>query len=216
MKMRRLFDYVLDLYGERPIVGQPNLRVVPFPARTSHHALVAFPDVAGGAGRLMSSHDSVLAIDPGPAESGWVLLSVETGLPTDHGIADNGTLIDSMRQDPHAGHIVIEKVESFGMAVGAEVFETVYWSGQFAEAVYPCHVHRLARRAVKLHLCGSMRAKDANIRQALLDRYGGHDAAIGTKGHPGPLHGIKSHEWSALALAVTFADQRASIEAVAG
>jgi len=166
---------------------------------------------------MMSSYDSViLAIDPGPVESGWVLLSETTGLPTDHGIADNGTLIDSLRQVVPADSVVIERVESFGMAVGAEVFETVYWSGQFAEAVYPTLVYRLARRAVKLHLCGSVRAKDTNIRQALIDRFGGKDIAIGTKGHPGPLHGITSHKWSALALAVTLADQRAILMSEAG
>jgi len=38
------FDYVLDLYGERPIVGQPNLRVVPFP----DNPLVPIPDDSEG------------------------------------------------------------------------------------------------------------------------------------------------------------------------
>jgi hypothetical protein len=30
--------------------------------------------------------------------------------------------------------VVIEKIESYGMAVGAEVFDTVWWAGRFAEA----------------------------------------------------------------------------------
>ena len=37
------------------------------------------------------------------------------------------------------------------------------------------------RQEVKLHLCNSARAKDANIRQALIDRFGGKDKAIGRK-----------------------------------
>jgi len=54
-----------------------------------------------------------------------------------------------------------------------------------------------------------MRAKDANIRQALIDRYGpGKDKAIGQKKTPGPLYGFKSHEWAALAVAVTWMDQQ--------
>ena len=106
---------------------------------------------------------------------------------------------------PYLDQIVIEKVESFGMAVGAEVFETVYWSGRFAEAAYPIPVERIGRKAVKMHLCGSMRAKDANIRQALIDRYGGPDA-IGKKASPGPLYGISGDVWSALAVAVTYSD----------
>jgi hypothetical protein len=37
----------------------------------------------------------------------------------------------------------------------------------------PCSL--LPRKAVKLALCGSLKAKDANIRQAILDRFGGKE-----------------------------------------
>jgi hypothetical protein len=104
---------------------------------------------------------------------------------------------------------VIEKVESYGMAVGAEVFDTVLWAGRFAEAAHRVPVVMLPRRAVKLALCGDSRAKDANIRQALLDRFGG-SAAIGRKAAPGPLYGIARDVWSALAIAVTYTLQSAN------
>ena len=55
-------------------------------------------------------------------------------------------------------------------------------------------------------LCKNNRAKDKNIRQALIDRFGPGKAAIGTKKAPGPLYGLKSHLWSALAVAVVAAD----------
>jgi len=55
------------------------------------------------------------------------------------------------------------------------------------------------RKEVKIYLCGSMKAKDPNIRQALIDRLGDP----GTKKNPGPTYGVKSHAWSALAVAVT-------------
>ena len=61
----------------------------------------------------------------------------------------------------------------------------------------------LPRRAVKLALCGDSRARDANIRQALIDRFGG-SAAVGRKAAPGPLYGISRDVWSALAIAVTY------------
>lgn len=95
--------------------------------------------------------------------------------------------------------LVIEKIESMGMAVGAEVFETVFWSGRFYQA-WPRRVERVSRRDVKLHLCGSMRAKDANVRQALIDKLG----APGIKKSPGPTYGVSSHQWAALAVAVTW------------
>ena len=71
------------------------------------------------------------------------------------------------------------------------------------------------RKDVKLHLCGDLRAKDANIRQALIDLFGpGKERAIGKKKTPGPLYGIRKHEWSALAVAVTYHD-RAKLERMA-
>lgn len=152
---------------------------------------------------------TILAIDPGTTQSAWLVLDDH---PTAFGIWENQRLVDALDGDEfsHAiGTTVIEKVESYGMAVGADVFETVYWSGQFAHAS-PVTVYRLPRRDVKLHLCGSARAKDANIRQALIDRWGGKEQAIGTKKTPGPLYGIAKDVWAALACAITFRERRES------
>ena len=105
------------------------------------------------------------------------------------------------------GLAAIEMVASYGMAVGATVFETVWWSGRFTEAWagwndgLPIRVYR---KDVKLHLCGSVRAKDTNIRQALIDRYGpGRNVAVGRKDSPGPLYGFKADCWQALGVAIT-------------
>jgi uncharacterized alpha-E superfamily protein len=89
------------------------------------------------------------------------------------------------------------------------VFETVFWTGRlFERAHYRARVERMPRRAVKVHLCHSSRAQDSNVRVALLDRFGGRERAIGKKQTPGPLYGLKSHEWSALAIAITWWDQK--------
>lgn len=151
----------------------------------------------------------ILAIDPGSTQSAWLTLDGDDRVD-DFGIEPNEDVLQGLRGSRRLHHVslvVIEKIESFGMAVGAEVLETVWWSGRFAEAARPIRVDRVSRRAVKLHLCGSARAKDPNIRQALIDRYGG-PAAIGKKASPGPLFGISKDVWSALAVAVTAADAR--------
>jgi hypothetical protein len=58
--------------------------------------------------------------------------------------------------------------------------------------------------AGEAHLCEFVRANDANIRAALIDRFGpGKDKAVGRKATPGPLFGLKGDEWSALAIALT-------------
>ena len=106
---------------------------------------------------------------------------------------------------PDCHEVVIEMVACYGMAVGAEVFETVFWIGRFWEiARRDIGVTRLYRKDVKMHLCNSMRAKDGNIRQALIDKLG----APGTKKNPGPTYGIKADIWAALAVAVTFAETK--------
>lgn len=141
----------------------------------------------------------VAAIDPGTRESALVLWD---GFRVLHAaIYSNEDLLTRL-----LGHqcelLVIEQVESYGMAVGREVFETVWWAGRFAQAWHPAPFQMVPRRTIKLHLCQSMRAKDANIRQALVDRFG----EPGTKKAPGTLYGITSHKWAALALAVTVHD----------
>jgi len=100
--------------------------------------------------------------------------------------------------------IAIEQVRSYGMAVGAEVFDTIHECGRLHEIAERAgaRVELVPRIDVKMHLCHNSRAKDANIRAALIDRYGGsRAAAIGRKKTPGPLYGVKGHEWAALAIA---------------
>lgn len=149
----------------------------------------------------------VLAIDPGTTQSAYVEYD---GTVVSHGISENSPLCERLasRDYFHVSFIVVEQIESFGMSVGKEVFETVWWAGRFHQAAqqdYVVSAQRMTRREVKLHLCKSMKAKDANIRQALIDRFGG-EKAIGLKKSPGPLYGIRSHEWAALAIAVCWWD----------
>lgn len=154
---------------------------------------------------------TVLAIDPGSEQSAWVLYDGTTVL--EHGKQPNASV--RARLVLHGDSfdvVVIEQIASYGMAVGAEVFETVHWAGRFYElctGIVEGHARRMFRRDVKLHLCQSARAKDSNVRQALLDRFGGEKAAKGNKAAPGPLYGLKADEWQALALAVTWVDLHA-------
>lgn len=150
----------------------------------------------------------ILAIDPGTDQSGWVKL-LRDGTVVKFGITDNEELIATLDRTTHpfareVDLLAIEMIASFGMPVGAETFETCVWIGRFIERNHgDCNrsYAKVYRKDVKLHLCQSPRAKDAMIRQALIDRYGpGKDKAIGTKKSPGPLYGIKSHAWAALAV----------------
>lgn len=155
----------------------------------------------------------IMAVDPGTTQSAVVRIAQgENGeIQIDpFGIRPNVELLSRLRFGMTRYILIIEKIESFGMAVGESTFETVDWSGRFREAHENKggRVVRLTRRAIKLHLCGTSRAKDGNIRQALIDRFGGKDVAIGYKDSPGLLFGIKSHLWAALAVGVTYYDMQ--------
>lgn len=148
---------------------------------------------------------NILAIDPGTEQSGWCVL--RHGRVWESGVAPNDIVRDVIASnDFDCDHLAIEMVASYGMAVGKEVFRTVWWSGRFADAWHSSHrtqgdALEVFRQDVKLHLCKSPRAKDANIRKALIDLIGPQ----GTKHAPGPTYGVKSHAWAALGVAVTAA-----------
>lgn len=149
---------------------------------------------------------TVLAIDPGPVQSAYVLWDGEE--LREHAKIHNIGM-RNVFNEPAIDVVVIEQIASYGMPVGAEVFATSHWAGRFEEcAERMCRpAHLVPRKDVKLHLCHSPRANDATIRQALIDRFGGKDKAIGKKATPGPLYGLKADTWAAFALAVTWFDQ---------
>ena len=144
--------------------------------------------------------EEILAIDPGPLKSAFVRWDGERVIEC--AWIDNADVRETIRMCWQS-QIAIEMIASYGMAVGADVFQTCVEIGRMVEAAGGC-VSLVFRRDVKLHLCGSARAKDSNIRQALLDRFG----PVGTKKTPGPLFGVKSHIWSALAVAVTASETK--------
>jgi hypothetical protein len=151
----------------------------------------------------------VIAIDPGPENSAYVFM--HDGQIEAFGLASTLELIDMLKYG-HPGNLaVIEMIASYGMPVGAEVFETCVMIGRMIEAVR-CNHELIYRKDVKMHLCGSNRATDANIRQRLIDIYGpGKDKAIGKKAAPGPLYGVKKDIWAALAVAVTWTQQAGKV-----
>lgn len=150
----------------------------------------------------------ILAVDPGTTESAIVEMLGRTVVSHDR--AENGKLLEIIRrQSPGRPHVLaIEMVASYGMPVGAEVFETCVFIGRMLEA-WKGEAIRVYRKDVKMFLCGrTAGVTDAVIRQRLIDLYGpGKAVAIGTVKNRGPLHGITGDEWQALALALTAVDQ---------
>jgi hypothetical protein len=146
----------------------------------------------------------ITAIDAGPGKSAMVMLL--NGRPVAKQIWPNEEILNLLQTVQVKGTLALEWVSCYGMAVGAETFDTCLWVGRFMQAWKRDDPHRpvrlIKRPEIKLHLCGTMRAKDPNVRQALLDKFGGKYRALGKKKAPGPLYGFASHTWAALAVAM--------------
>ncbi len=125
---------------------------------------------------------NTLAIDPGSEKSAWVVVD-DLLTPVRWAWEDNRDLLDRFGGsfwffEGKYVELVIEDISHMGMAVGKDVFETLKWIGRFD---FREQAKLITRKEVKLHICGSVRAKDSNVRQAVIDRYGGDRVAIGGK-----------------------------------
>lgn len=159
----------------------------------------------------------IFAIDPGNEESAYVVM--EPGYEFVRGMFGkfpNEMVLESLG---NMGHIygsdvifVIEMVASYGMAVGKEVFDTCVWIGRFTQAAVAmgCTVEYVYRMEEKMALCHDSRAKDTNIRQALIDRFAVFDKKTGkgTKKKPDTFFGFSKDVWSAAAVGVTWLDKQ--------
>jgi hypothetical protein len=157
---------------------------------------------------------NVLAIDPGNTESAYALIGHDRR-PIHFDKLPNADLLDALRIKAlgfNVDYVAIEMIASYGMAVGADVFETCVWIGRFAEAIgrRTGRAPALVRRhPVKIHHCHAGNASDANIKQALIDRFasGVRNHGKGTKAAPGWFYGFRADVWQAYALAVYVADE---------
>ena len=154
----------------------------------------------------------ILAIDPGNVETGYCILA-DTYSPIEFGKLKNEDLIQRLRfVNTLVDEVIIEMVASYGMPVGASVFETCVWIGRFAQTLEDegILVFFTTRKAYVTELCGSSRAKDANVIQYLIDRFAPDtpNRGKGSKKDPGWFYGFKADVWQAYALGVYWLDRR--------
>jgi hypothetical protein len=178
---------------------------------------------------------NLLSIDPGNVESAYCVFNGSE--PLDFDKLENSALLMSISVSG-CQHLAIETMFARGMPTAQEEMETQLWAGRFIQAS-GLPFTQIRRLDEKIVLCGSARATDANIRQAIIDRFGGEFVAIGGKKckachgkgvrgrkhdpcdvcgaskyefPPGPLHGMSGDCWSALAIAITWFERYATQE----
>jgi hypothetical protein len=147
----------------------------------------------------------ILAIDPGNMETGYAILQLPEFQLIEFGKTENNALLGRFKAPLNVDAVAIEMVASYGMAVGREVFETCVWIGRFTQALQGENIEYIYRREEKLALCHDSKAKDSNIRQALIDRYAKHDFknGKGVKANPDVFYGVSKDVWQAIAVGVT-------------
>ena len=149
----------------------------------------------------------ICGIDPGTEKTAFVLWDTATETVIKNFTDANEKIIADLRvAEEFEGIPVIEGIQHMGMPIGKSVLMTENFIGHLQERLldYTEKSYLVYRGEIKCHFCGSARAQDTNIKQALIDRFG----AIGTKKEPGKFYAVHGHEWSALAVAIYFADNR--------
>lgn len=161
---------------------------------------------------MQKNTKKILAIDAGTTESGYAIMTEpdEDDLELfQFGKIKNEDLLQIIKTAEY-NVMVYEQFQCFGMAVGESTIESITWNGRFIQAALDkgVDVMHVYRKEEKLTLCQSLKAKDANIKQALIDRYAKKDKVRGkgTKKEPDVFFGVSKDAWSAIAVGVTWSE----------
>lgn len=154
----------------------------------------------------------ILGIDPGPETSGVVVVTNE--YPPRIKCAWTSLPVDKISIPPDATYTVIEWLSSYGTIVGEKTFKTALVAGQIKERseARDIPVYLLKRPEAAHILTGHRGAKDKQTKAAIREIYhdagmadgGGADPTRGIKKQPGPLYGVSSHAWDALAVVISW------------
>lgn len=143
----------------------------------------------------------IYAIDPGSEKS--AVVSWDGARLHGFRVMPN-TEVLSLLSQADCPEVYCEWISSYGLRVGETVFDTCYWVGRFEQTfLEPDPVsragkfHRVKRMDIKRWHTGRGSSKDADVRGALIEKYG----PPGKKASPGLTYGLTSHTWQAFALA---------------
>lgn len=150
---------------------------------------------------------AILAIDAGTTESGYVIMQAEPFKLLEFGKISNYGLLNIVKTEDYE-KLIFEEFQSFGMPIGESTIKSITWNGRYIQSALDRGIEAIPiyRKDEKMTLCGSMKAKDSNIRQALINRYAKHDFknGKGTKAKPDTFYGVSKDVWQAIAVGVTY------------
>ena len=167
----------------------------------------------------------IIGIDPGNIESAFChIQKLEDGTIkiVDAEIIQNGDFFEAVKfsmgktkvfsEGEAFPKIYLEDIQAMGMPVGQEVFDTCKYIGRLQLLMEQNEIQyeMVKRTKVKLHHCGSTRAKDSNVIISIVDRFDPSRAfgkyGKGTIKNQGMFFGFKDDMWSAFAISLYGAD----------
>ncbi len=153
----------------------------------------------------------IFAIDPGNINSAYCIMDDDYKLYEFAKLENKQIMNVLISKLNEVNEVVIERMMNYSNNVGQSVFITCEWIGRFSqEAEKYTAVNYLFRKDEKMYLCQTMKANDAAIRHALIDRFAEFDKknGRGTKKNPDYFYGVSHDCWSAIAIATTFIDMK--------
>lgn|GEM_PF-1980002 len=120
----------------------------------------------------------ILGIDPGPQRSAGVLIDEKFEVVIAE-VFDNEILISHIKRGVWEG-VAVESIQSYGMVVDREVFDTCYQIGRIQQACkdrgLSCSLY--PRPEYTRRICGTGKINDSILRQALELRFGGYGEKV--------------------------------------
>ena len=173
---------------------------------------------------------NIITIDPGNVSSGYAI--ERNGKLVEYGKIKNNELEQIIKENKF-DVAAIEMIVSYGMSIGKTTIDTIYFIGKFSNILENnnCKVYLISRPNIKLNVCLNSLSKDKNVRQAVIEYYGGFEVAIGGikckvckgkgwfkkrtnicelcngKGYEyekGPLYNARADMWSAIAIIIAY------------
>lgn len=175
----------------------------------------------------------ILGLDPSNVHTAYAVLELPSLKPVEFGFLPEDEMLDFVEratQKYKHVYLAIEGVQNLGMIVGQTVFDTCVLVGRLLERaklmplldplwddwkediVYCGTPYRdirlIYRKQEKMNLCGTMRSKDKDIKEALVKRFAPDtpNDGKGSKKNQGWFYGVAKDIWSAIAVGVTYYD----------
>ena len=136
-------------------------------------------------------------------------MSTEPLAPILCGVDKNEVLRAKLPELKQRCSILAMEFLAIGQMAGGPEFRTCWWAGRFAEAWGMDDYREVTRTDVKMHLLGTMRGGDPQVRAVMCHMFGGDPSKTAQKGL---LNGFKSHAWQALAAGVTWWQTKGKFE----